>query len=330
MMASRRKNDAARLERGRFNTIGCMTFLAIISISSSMSVATAFQSPSTASALYQRSYTSESNNGAAVRSKAVLQLANHVDCSSGQPSERRTFLTSGAGAAASLMLTTIMGGSPALADDEPLEEVYFGCGCFWHVQHEFVEAEKKILGRSDDQLTARAGYAGGKLGRGEDGKVCYHNGRGASDYGKLGHGEVVSVKIPASRFKEFAVEYCKLFHNGMRPDQAGDRGLEYRNLVAFKGGSNNNALTEQLIEASKATGDQLGFGAGKGSDSDVAKLVWIMDIEEFPFYVGEAYHQFHDGFAFGENYPNEYNSLSDKYVKKGEDFGTCPGSRLGL
>jgi peptide methionine sulfoxide reductase MsrA len=253
-----------------------------------------------------------SKSNTAVRSNTV-QLA----ASSNQ--ERRAFLTAGAAAAASLMLS-----SPAFAADEPLEEVYFGCGCFWHVQHEFVEAEKKILGRSDDELTARAGYAGGKLGRGKDGKVCYHNGAGASDYGKLGHGEVVSIKIPASKFQEFAVEYCKLFKDGMRPDQAGDRGLEYRNLVAFKGGS-KSPLAQQLIEASKATGDQLGFGAGKGSDADVPKLVWIMDIDEFPFYVGEAYHQFHDGFAFGENYPKEYNALAQKYVKKGEDFGTCPG-----
>ena len=30
---------------------------------------------------------------------------------------------------------------------------YWGVGCFWHVQHEFVEAEKRILGRSDSELT---------------------------------------------------------------------------------------------------------------------------------------------------------------------------------
>ena len=34
--------------------------------------------------------------------------------------------------------------------DVPL---YFGVGCFWHVQHEFVAAEKTVLGRTDDQLT---------------------------------------------------------------------------------------------------------------------------------------------------------------------------------
>ena len=52
---------------------------------------------------------------------------------------------------------------PSLAASEvELIDVYFGCGCFWHVQHEFVVAEQKILGRSDDELTARAGYAGGR------------------------------------------------------------------------------------------------------------------------------------------------------------------------
>ena len=28
---------------------------------------------------------------------------------------------------------------------------------FWHVQHEFVEAERRILGRKDGELTALAG-----------------------------------------------------------------------------------------------------------------------------------------------------------------------------
>ncbi|KAJ1440607.1 hypothetical protein B484DRAFT_391183, partial [Ochromonadaceae sp. CCMP2298] len=31
--------------------------------------------------------------------------------------------------------------------------VYFGVGCFWHVQHEFVQAEKNSLGRTDEQIT---------------------------------------------------------------------------------------------------------------------------------------------------------------------------------
>jgi peptide methionine sulfoxide reductase MsrA len=251
--------------------------------------------------------------------------SNKVDLAA-EGQERRAFLTAGAAAAASLL---VLPTAPALAEEEELQEVYFGCGCFWHVQHEFVEAEKRILGRSEDELTARAGYAGGKGGLGSDGKVCYHNARGVGDYGKLGHAEVVSLKIPPSKYQDFALEYCKLFKDGLRPDQAGDRGLEYRSLVALKGGS-KNPLALQLVEASKALGDQLDFAVGKGSDADSPKLVWIMDSDKFPFYVAEKYHQFHDGFAFGENYPNSYNSLSEKYAAKGEDFGTCPNGMMGV
>jgi peptide methionine sulfoxide reductase MsrA len=213
-------------------------------------------------------------------------------------------------------------------EEEELEEVYFGCGCFWHVQHELVEAERTLLGRKDDQLTARAGYAGGKLGA-LNGKVCYHNAVNIADYGKLGHAEVVSLLIPPSKFQDFATEYCKLFKNGMRPDQAGDRGTEYRNLVAVKGGS-KSPLALELVKASQATDDQLDFAVGKGSDNDIARLVWIMDTDSFPFFVGEQYHQFHDGFNLGENYPNSYNSLAQKFAAAGEDFGKCPNGMMGV
>ena len=39
--------------------------------------------------------------------------------------------------------------------------LYFGSGCFWHVQHELIQAERQILGRNDQSLTALVGYAGG-------------------------------------------------------------------------------------------------------------------------------------------------------------------------
>eukprot|EP00965_Chrysotila_dentata_P227380 6195978-Pleurochrysis_carterae.AAC.3 len=80
-------------------------------------------------------------------------------------------------------------GSSVHAAEEPGIPVYFGCGCFWHVQHEFVEAERRILGRSDLQFTSHTGYAGGIAGA-DRGKVCYHNAGFIADYGKLGHAEV--------------------------------------------------------------------------------------------------------------------------------------------
>jgi len=214
-------------------------------------------------------------------------------------------------------------------DDEGLVDVYFGCGCFWHVQHEFVEAEKKILGRKDDQITARSGYAGGIAGM-SDGKVCYHNAASIADYGKLGHAEVVGLRIPPSKFKDFAVEYFKLFDaKGDRPDQSGDRGSEYRSLVGFPGGAKSD-YAKLLVDASIATGDKLDFAFGKGDDKDARKTSFVMDTAKFPFYVAEQYHQFHDGFNLNENYPNTYNKLAGDYAKSGETFGNCPNGSLGL
>lgn len=175
------------------------------------------------------------------------------------------------------------------------------------------------------------------------------------------------MKIPSSKFKEFAIEYCKLFDkDGLRPDQFGDRGSEYRNLVGVPGGKNSE-FAKLLVDASVATGDKLDFAVGKGDDKDVPKVSFIMDSKDFPFYVGEQYHQvrfsylvsvkcscwavlditqqvnllilvctmnmhliqFHDGFKFGEDYPKSYNSLAAKYGKR-EDFGTCPNGMVGI
>jgi len=250
-------------------------------------------------------------------------------------SSRRTFTTRSLfTTTASLLLPPLLtlqsSSSPALAAaDEELVDVYFGCGCFWHVQHEFVQAEKKILGRKDDQITARAGYAGGKKGM-LDGKVCYHNAASIADYGKLGHAEVVGLKIPPSSFNDFAVEYFKLFDaKGDRPDQAGDRGGEYRSLVGIPGGAKSE-YAKVLVDASIATGDKLDFAFGKGDDPDARKTSFVMDSANFPFYVAEQYHQFHDGFNIGENYPGTYNGLAGVYKEKGEDFGSCPNGSLGL
>jgi peptide methionine sulfoxide reductase MsrA len=179
-------------------------------------------------------------------------------------------------------------------------------------------------------LTARAGYAGGKAGA-KNGKVCYHNGAQIADYGSLGHAEVVLVKIPTSKYPEFVAEYCKLFDDkGYRPDQFGDTGSEYRNLVGIPGGT-KSPLAKQLVDASKNTGDKLDFAKGNGDDPDRRSLAFIMDTAEFPFYVAEQYHQFHDGFNFGENYPSSYNDLAKMLAKQGTlGVSECPNGLLGL
>jgi hypothetical protein len=99
------------------------------------------------------------------------------------------------------------------------------------------------------------------------------------------------MTIPASKFGLVAEEYCKLFSkDGARPDQLGDRGLEYRNVVGIPGGV-KSPLAKELVEASVRQGDKLDFAAGKGDDADRRGLVWIYDTKEFPFYLGEVYHR---------------------------------------
>ena len=57
---------------------------------------------------------------------------------------------------------------PAAAAAEAPVKIYFGAGCFWHVQHEFVLEEVASLDRKGEAITAVAGYAGGKrLGSGD-------------------------------------------------------------------------------------------------------------------------------------------------------------------
>jgi hypothetical protein len=116
-------------------------------------------------------------------------------------------------AVGTVLTTTTMTTGPetALASSPTTEAVYFGVGCFWHIQHELVAAERSLLGRNDHELTSATGYAGGKS-NGPRGQVCYHNLRGVADYGKLGHGEVVGLALPTDSIVTFSEVYFSLFN----------------------------------------------------------------------------------------------------------------------
>jgi len=165
----------------------------------------------------------------------------------------------------------------------------------------------------------------------KDGKVCYHNAAQISDYGSLGHAEVVHMRIPPAAFPLFAAEYFALFDSkGNRPDQFQDRGREYRNLVGVPGGVSSD-LAKALVAASQAAGDKLDFARGKGDDPDAPAVAFVMDTSVHPFYVAEQYHQFHDGFNPGEGYPKEYNDLAGSLAKAGTlGQSKCPNGLLGV
>ena len=96
-------------------------------------------------------------------------------------------------------------------------------------------------------------------------------------------------------------------------------------------GGSKSAFAKQLVEASIKTGDKLDFASGKGDDPDAKAVAFVMDSSSFPFYQAEPYHQFHDGFAWGEDYPNSYNGLAKSALKQGlVKDGGCPNGMLGV
>eukprot|EP00930_Biecheleria_cincta_P030040 TRINITY_DN20848_c0_g2_i1.p1 TRINITY_DN20848_c0_g2~~TRINITY_DN20848_c0_g2_i1.p1 ORF type:complete len:317 (+),score=50.91 TRINITY_DN20848_c0_g2_i1:41-952(+) len=191
--------------------------------------------------------------------------------------------------------------------------VYFGQGCFWHVQNELANAEMKLLGRSGPEVTALAGYAGG-TSAGAKGEVCYHNNRNAPDYGDMGHTEVVNVVIPEEKLGDLSkvlLDYAAKSTFGRHDPQ--DRGSEYRSAIGLPGGMGGSAF--KLLE--KASDPKLQFVQGEGGDADtlLTKKIWVYDTAKFPFYQGEIYHQFHDDMT--DRYPDSYHELRKTAVQAG-------------
>lgn len=239
-----------------------------------------------------------------------------------QRHESRSSWWSGATAFSFLAALVLAFASPqtALAKDV---EVYFGQGCFWHVQHMFAEKELEDLSRATKTLTAVSGYAGG-----ETKKVCYHNREGAPDYGKLGHTEVVNVSIPEEKVQSFA----KFYFDSATASPFGrndpqDLGGEYRSAIGLPGGV-ESPLYEQVKAANK---DRVKLVAGAGGDPDtlMKNTVYVYDSDKFPFVQGEAYHQFHDDMR--EKYSDQYKRMKAVFKMDGRLKPTnaaCPDEQF--
>lgn len=243
--------------------------------------------------------------------------------SSSEIDNRRGFLNKVVGASVASILaqgaTTTL---PAQAADSPVVDVYFGTGCYWHIQHEFILAEMKLLGRKSAQFTSKTGYAGGTA-TDKQGRVCYHNFQGVADYGKLGHGEVVGMSIPEASIGDFAKEYFSYFTaKGERVDPM-DRGGEYRALIGLPGGM-ENPYYQEVLAAATAKGMTLELGKGNDPDTLGTKKVYVYDIKKFPFYQAEIYHQYHNDFQ-SPAYGKEYNNLANTAFEGGRlKLTGCP------
>jgi peptide methionine sulfoxide reductase MsrA len=207
-------------------------------------------------------------------------------------------------------------------DENSLTNVYFGTGCFWHIQHEFVQSERQRLNRPYNQISSRAGYAGGKA-TDKEGRVCYHNLQGVADYGKLGHGEVVGMRIPESSIVDFASDYFKMFSpKGERVDPM-DRGGEYRALIGLPEGIQHPSFPK-IDAVAKSKGFKLVPGIGNDPDTFGTKSIYVYDTKKFPFFQAEVYHQYHNDFQ-DIPYGKEYNNLAEKAFTEGRLKVTgCP------
>ena len=245
---------------------------------------------------------------------------------------------------ASAAARSLISAAPALGDlaaVAPGAEVYFGNGCFWGRQHEFVQTEREQLGRSNDEVSSLVGYAGGFSAKGKDGKVCYYYGSPDTVYERLGHGEVVCTVLSDSSpekaqedLRAFARTYFANFKKirgfGMQRLDPQDAGAGYRNMIGVPGGMRSPLM--KIIEEENVNGMKLLEGVGnapnqKPAEDDVFNAVWIYDSDALPFYAAEMYHQFHDG--LGYRFPEEYTvELKKNAVRRGlvKDTG-CPEMR---
>ena len=219
--------------------------------------------------------------------------------------------------------------------DDGMTYVYFGNGCFWGRQHEFVALEKEALHRSDAEVKSLAGYAGGKRGGGGKNRdtVCYYYGSSDTVYERLGHAEVVRVAYAdEEEFKKFCEVYFRNFNKtpfGMQRVDPQDAGPGYRNVVGIPGGIDNEKLMKQMKSANAndmklVRGEGNEFDArGKPTENDQINVVWIVDSEKLPFYPAEMYHQFHDG--LGYKFPESYTVDLKRAAAKSGSIGPVPG-----
>jgi peptide methionine sulfoxide reductase MsrA len=175
------------------------------------------------------------------------------------------------------------------APSAPTTTVYFGNGCFWGRQKDFVDTELRALARAPERVTAVAGYAGGAAGAGAGGRVCYHFNDPRQEYERLGHAEVVAVELdglvagggageattttPAAaaavdEMRAFSKTYWSQFRRArdgrlQRLDPQ-DAGPGYRNVVGLPGGVRSPLF--DVLKAEAPSGVQLREGQGRAGE----------------------------------------------------------------
>ncbi|PRW05953.1 Peptide methionine sulfoxide reductase [Chlorella sorokiniana] len=260
-----------------------------------------------------------------------------------------------AAAAAALLLAAPVGAAEEVAAASALGDVtpvYFGNGCFWGRQYDFIQTEK-ALGRDASSMSAVVGYAGGRTPSQADGKVCYYSGPRGSVYEELGHAETVQVDLrgdPAQaerQFRAFAKTYFSQFRKtpfGMLRQDPQDVGPGYRNVVGLPGGVDSplfpllqeaNIYNMKLLpgngnaydpSAAAAAPQAAALDSARGApvEGDEFNTVWVLDSNQLGFNRAEQYHQFHNG--LGKAFPKSYTEDLKRQMAAAGTIGEtgCP------
>mmetsp|Transcript_22470 Transcript_22470/g.52926 ORF Transcript_22470/g.52926 Transcript_22470/m.52926 type:complete len:353 (-) Transcript_22470:156-1214(-) len=227
--------------------------------------------------------------------------------------------------------------APSFRRNDPALSVYLGNGCFWHTQYDAFLVEQDAAGpfrgRNMSQITSLVGFAGGRY-QSAGGAVCY-GGLPATDYSRLGHAEAVSIMLdeitgPVARSQVSALAQM-YFEHGFQslPDGRRQRldpqdvGASYRNVIGLPGGMDNSELWP-LFEEANTYGMPLLRGAV--GDSEGEYVVYVYDSMQYPFFRGEAHHQFHPNNVIQRPVPLSYTSTL-KSVQ--EEMGRLENSDRG-
>ncbi len=117
------------------------------------------------------------------------------------------------------------------ATNDKLEKAYFAGGCFWGVEHYFLEAEGVV--------STDVGFMGGKTDNPTYSEICYEN---------TGHAEVLEVVFDpeVTSFEKMAKLFFEIHDPSQINRQGPDVGDQYRSAV-FYINDNQKEITEKLV-----------------------------------------------------------------------------------
>merc|ERR1712216_82307 len=86
----------------------------------------------------------------------------------------------------------------------------------------------------------------------------------------------------------------------------GDAGKEYRNVIGLPGGMGNKELWPLFEAANTHRMPLLQGTGGNKDDTEDEYVVYVYDSNSFPFFRGEASHQFHTNDVIKREVPSSY------------------------